>query len=160
MDNLKRQFKHFDPARCVTLFADASWCHKTKAYGWAFWISYGCPTQRVRLEGGGAEIHSSQQAEFIALFEGLKYIENHLDVRDKFVVVRSDCQGALGRIQPLLDDLVNFHGATRAYSRHIKAHSGRACDASSVNAACDRRAKTMMRRFREHNLSEALQESA
>lgn len=140
----KSPFENSD--QWITLFADASFCPDTNAYGWCFWIKHGSPAQTVVRHGGGQRIQSSHWAEVEALRQGLKWVHT-LPLRGKRVVVQSDCTGALAEISSALNLLKNA-GAVAAYSKHVKGHQGNKTKRSSVNTTCDRLAKSEMKRYR------------
>lgn len=137
-----------ESGRYITLFADASWCPSTQAYGWAYWVKYGDPAQTVLNGGGGYGMASSHLAEVRALEHGLDYIENSLDLPGKVVVVQSDCTGALRDLNLRICQLEVKFRASRAYSKHVKGHQGHITPRNSVNTTCDRVAKRHMRHFR------------
>lgn len=129
----------------VTLFADASYCSRTKAYGWCFWVKHSYPAQTVIRHGGGIGLVNSNLAELYALEQGIKFILETLPVRDKVVVIESDCTGALQKVK--LDQLF-LKGAKNAYFKHVKGHQGNKCPRSSVNTTCDKFAREEMYIYR------------
>lgn len=145
----------FEPGRWITVFADASFCHQTKAWGYGFWVKWGDPAQTNIGWGGGAFIKGSLEAETEALREALKWVREHLlpaDLAGKNVVVQSDCTGALARMLADFDTFRRATGATRCYGKHVKGHQGHTTPRNSVNTTCDRHAGRMMRQFRALNL--------
>lgn len=131
----------------ITLFADASFCPMTGAYGWCFWIKHGAPAQTVLHSGGGVGLSGSQQAEVEALRQGLAKV-HEIGVKGKRIVVQSDCVGALATIESDLRQLRQM-GARLAYTKHVKGHQGNKDKRSSVNTTCDRKAGEHMEQFRE-----------
>lgn len=132
----------------ITLVADASFHHPTKAYGWCFWIKYGEKPTTIVKSGGGVGIANSGEAEVEALLQGLQAIEDLGEAMwGKYVVVQSDCTGALTRIEPKLKELV-AKGAGKAYSKHVKGHQGNKTPRNAVNTLCDRNAGQQMRKYR------------
>lgn len=132
----------------ITLVADASFCHTTKAYGWCFWIKHGVKPTTIVKSGGGIGLPNSNEAEVEALVQGLKEVENMGEaMHKKYIVVQSDCTGALTRIEPLLKRLVEL-GAGKAYSKHVKGHQGNRTPRNAVNTLCDRLAGQEMMKYR------------
>lgn len=140
----------FEAGRYITLFADASWCPHTKAYGWAYWVKHGDPAQTVLNGGGGSGMESAHFAEIRALEHGIAYIEGSIDLQGKIVVVQSDCTGALRDLTARIMGLEDKFRASRAYSKHVKGHRGHSTPRNSVNTTCDRLAKRHMRHFRQN----------
>jgi ribonuclease HI len=82
----------------ITLIADASYDATTTAYGWCYWIKHGSPPETIINSGGGYGLKNSNHAEIEALLEGLEIIKSLGDkLQGRFVVVQSDCTGALGK---------------------------------------------------------------
>lgn len=131
----------------ITLFADASFCHQTKAYGWCFWLKHGAPAQTILRSGGGVNMASSHWAEVEALRQGLNLVRT-MDFSGKRIVVQSDCTGALAEIAKDFPAL-RAAGAAAAYGKHVKGHQGNKTKRSSVNTTCDRNAKIEMLRHRK-----------
>lgn len=138
--------KFIGSASWITLFADASFCPNTGAYGWCFWIKHGEPAQTILKDGGGVGLSGSNQAEIEALRQGIKTIEQ-LNIKGKRIVIQSDCLGALEAIKPQLDAL-RQQGAACAYTKHVKGHQGHRNKRASVNTTCDRKAGRQMAVFR------------
>lgn len=136
-----------DGDKYITLFADASFCPETKAYGWCYWIKHGTPSTTVIKSGGGLRIRSSQEAEIEALRQGLREIYA-MALKGKRVVVQSDCLGALFKIGTELDAIKGL-GAASAYTKHVRGHQGNKDARSSVNTQCDKLAGIQMRKFRK-----------
>jgi ribonuclease HI len=136
-----------NPAQWITVFSDASYCPRTRAYGWCFWIKHGHPATTLLVSGGGQGLANSEAAEVEALRQGLKQVRQ-LEFADKRIVVQSDCVGALRKIEADLDALCAA-GAQMAYSKHVKGHQGYGTPRSSVNSQCDRKAGEEMRKVRD-----------
>lgn len=132
----------------ITLVADASFCHRTKAYGWCYWIKYGVTPTTIIKSGGGIGLPNSNEAEVEALVQGLNAIVDLDDkILGKHIVVQSDCTGALARVQPIFAELIKL-GAKRAYSKHVKGHQGNRTPRNAVNTLCDRLAGQEMLKYR------------
>lgn len=138
----------FQPGLFITLIADASFCHVTKAYGWCFWIKHGSPATTIVKSGGGVGIANSGEAELEALMQGLREIEAlGTGMHKKYIVVQSDCTGALTRLDTRLKELVAL-GAGKAYTKHVKGHQGNKTPRNAVNTLCDRNAGKQMHKYR------------
>lgn len=133
--------QRFDPSKFVTLFTDASFCPRTRAWGWAAWVKYGAPAETLRLSGGGKHCQGSNQAEFLALKYGIQAVATQVPVEGKVIVVQSDCVSALERIgiNPLTEA-----GAVAVRKKHVKGHQGLKCPRSAVNTWADHEAKQEM----------------
>lgn len=134
--------------RFITVFADASHCPDTLAYGWAAWVKYGNPATTVRRAGGGVGHRTSNESEILALQNGINLALSLGDevVRGAIVVAQSDCTGALSK--------VDVSGLWRAGVRHVKlkhvkGHRGYRDPRSSVNTWCDVEAGKFMREHRK-----------
>lgn len=141
----------FEPGKYITIFADASFCPDTKAWGYGFWVKWGAPAQTHVGHGGGAHCPGSLEAEVRALEAALEWITSECipgDTKGKFIVVQSDCTGALARIQQKFGEFKYVTGAARVYTKHVKGHQGYKCARSSVNTLCDRKAGEHMRFYR------------
>ncbi len=140
----------FDPTIYITLFADASYCPSTNAYGWCWWLKYGNPAKTEVGVGGGAFMRGSAQAETEALKAGIAFVRTSLKeaLKGKRVVIQSDCLGALEAIQSDLAEL-RRDGAQAAYVKHVKGHQGHKTARNSVNTLCDRKAREQMKIWRQ-----------
>ena len=136
-----------DPDLYITVFADASYCSDSKAYGWCFWLKHGAQGTNVIEQDGGFGLASSEDAELEALHAGLRYVQDKLVFKAKVVVVQSDCVGALRRLRPACDALKRA-GAQAVVPKHVKGHQGGKEKRSWVNELCDTRAKQEMRKRR------------
>ena len=139
----------FDPSLYITVFADASHCPRTKAYGWCWWLKHGRPAKTELGVGGGLPLKGSYQAEVEALRAGLLFIQQSLskELKGKRIVIQSDCTGALEAIKPEMAALRRL-GASMVYTKHVKGHQGHATARNSVNTLCDRKAKEQMKLWR------------
>lgn len=142
--------KPFEPGLYITIFADASYHHETKAFGWCFWIKYGAPATTIVKSGGGVGLPNSVAAEIEALIQGIREVETTIgeNVRGKIVVVQSDCTGALSALGEHLARLKSSLGALNAYTKHVRGHQGNATPRNAVNTICDRHAGMQMRKYR------------
>lgn len=148
LDNT-RPVARIDAGKYITLFADASHCPHTKAYGWCFWAKFGDPAQTVVESGGGWRMKNSTYAEAEAILQALKFAAT-IPLLGRIVVLQSDCISALEceRVQRPLKELIQL-GARDAYHKHVKGHEGNKTSRSAVNSLCDRNARAKMRYYRE-----------
>jgi len=132
----------------LTVFTDASFDHTTRAYGWAAWMKFDTTTERIH---GAGYTETSTQAEYLALQNAIAFLCRHPACLGRVVVLQSDCVGAIGKAEPLLERLREY-GAAGAYFKHVKGHSGTDNRRSAVNTWCDRMARQEMRaQRREHH---------
>lgn len=147
----------FNPGMFITVFADASFCPDTKAWGYGWWIKFGDPVQTREGHGGGLGMESSLLAEVGALRAALEWVKTELlpaDLKDKRLVIQSDCTGALAAIQTELKHLRRDHGLASAYSKHVKGHQGHSTPRNSINTKCDRHARRVMKQYRQQQLQQ------
>lgn len=139
----------FDPSLYITVFADASYCPTTQAYGWCWWIKHGKPAKTELGVGGGSQMRGSNQAEIEALRAALAFVAKSLpaQLQGKRIVIQSDCTGALEAIRPEMNAL-RRQGAAMVYTKHVKGHRGHETARNSVNTLCDRKAKEQMKIWR------------
>lgn len=130
----------------LTVYADASYCDKTGAAGYAYWIKYGSFGTTIK-ECDSFITTSSTFAEINSLERAVEHalslpIDNHI------MVIRSDCEAALKDVQLKFGNRCNdIHHAV--YYKWIKGHQGCINASSSVNTWCDRNAKRKMRTLRD-----------
>jgi ribonuclease HI len=145
----------------ITVFADASFDHVTKASGYAYWHRDG---QNVhRGSGGHAElVGSSSEAECVALCIAIVSAIRTLEHRPGDVIsLQSDCIHALkvlqGQIPKMTMIETTFSGWALRVMRehglslrpkHIKAHTGLEDARSYVNTFCDEASRRRMRHWR------------
>lgn len=130
----------------ITMFADASFCHETKAMGWCCWIKYGHPAETAVIDGAGIS-EGSTQAEVAAINSGLDFLDSFPDewLENKFLTVQSDSRDALRAVQARLDTMYRERRMRRAYTKHVRGHQGSINARSYINELCDRKAKDQMR---------------
>lgn len=147
--------------RIATVFTDASFCHKTKAAGYAVWIK--CDNETLRHSGAfKIDIPSAQNAETGALANGICIALSRLDLqKGDMIVAASDCKNAIAIIDGGLcpskstmkmRDRVQQDLSSRGVElklNHVKAHQGKdAGPRHAVNEWCDGAAKVVMRGLR------------
>jgi hypothetical protein len=136
----------------ITIFTDASFCPDTKASGWAVWIKYGENGTVVKHKGGyiaGGYEHSYNAEKFalemsVDMCRLLKE-HNRMVLKDKIVVIESDCQGALNSLDTSV--LTNL-GVSYVKRKWVKAHTNRNDKRSVVNNWCDVTAYAEMKKLR------------
>ena len=127
----------------VTVITDASFCHKTRAGGWAAWLT--SDKGRVQKAGCFHDLPSnSTQAELWAALNGIWLALEHGATH---VLIQSDCQGALLKISRGIPELSLFNGLF-IKTKHVKGHSATQDARSYVNRWCDAEAKKHMLRQR------------
>ena len=142
-----------NPDSYITMFADASYCNRTLAYGWGVWVKYTDAAGVVRSvygAGGGVGIKSSSDAEVEALRQGLYAVER-LGVnvtRGKKIVVQSDCTSAISTVKEEFAEYKARVEAASVYAKHVYGHQGYKTPRNAVNTMCDRHARHAMRKFR------------
>lgn len=146
----------------VTIFADASFCHDTKAAGWGCWIKN--DIRSVTYSGVfHVSLASSAEAELCALVNATHkaVVQGHAPA-GSFLVLESDCTRALDIIRGRLahrGSLVEKAARRKLFEllennrlrfkvKHVRGHQGGRNARSWVNETCDRLARTAMRSAR------------
>lgn len=146
----------------VTIFADASFCPKTFAAGWAAWIK----SERGTYRGDGAMktiVPDNNLAELYAVINAIKLaFVSEVAVAGDTLLVEADNHRALailanrGKNLTILEKkaatLLNGLRSTYDFTikpRHVKAHCGTAVPRTWVHDDCDKRAKARMQEARE-----------
>lgn len=160
--DLPRILRRLAMPRCITIFTDTSFCHKTKAGGWAAWIKYDGGTLRkgAPVRGLGA---SPTHCELIAIRNALHYVEQGFRLTSgDLLVIQTDCLSAIqmlegnikifGRAEKdLVDDILKWqrdHFCCWSL-QHVKGHMGTSTRRSAVNTWCDEEAGRHMRTRRQ-----------
>lgn len=147
----KKQRPTIEAGKYITVFADASHCPYTRAWGYGFWAKWGIPAKSAYRSGGGQDCPNATVAESQALEAALRWILEEVtprEARGKILVVQSDCTGALAKLGPLLKHLKKTLKLEKAYSKHVKGHQGFGNARSAVNEICDQKARKEMKKFR------------
>jgi len=146
--------------RIVTVFTDASFCHRTLAAGYAIWMKTDGATFRHAAPFKVA-INTPTQAETAALANGIIWAATKFNLTSKdYLVAASDCKDAIRRIEAVC----KFKKSTKEYVervykeklqrgfklslRHVPAHRGYGTKRTAVNEWCDVSAKKVMRNER------------
>lgn len=130
----------------LTVYGDASYCDKTSAAGYAYWIKYGSRGLIIK-DCDSFMTTSSIDAEIYALERAIEHALS-LTINNHIMVIRSDCEAALKNVKLNYGDRCNdIHHAV--YYKWIKGHQGCINAGSSVNTWCDVNAKRKMRTLRD-----------
>lgn len=137
--------------RAVTLIADASYCHRSKVYGWAFFVTHSSEHVRIFRSGGGTYCKDSIAAELLALENGISLLVKKGLVYNRHVVLVSDSRLALAQIDR---QMFKQQGARRLSLRHIEGHQDKKhTEAHVLHRWCDRQARHQMRHQRRTYIS-------
>lgn len=146
----------------ITVTADASFCPRTNAGGWGYWIA----SDRGKLGGGGPlrKVACSQAAKMMAIVNALDVgVRSGLIRNGDFVLVQTDCQSAIFCFERRQGNTTEQQNVIRAYLnisetanfgvsfRHVKGHTKRNANPEArygANRACDARARYHMERAR------------
>lgn len=146
----------------ATIIADASYCSRTKAAGYAYWIS----ADRGKHRGRGAPRIPPQDAtvaELMAVVVGIVKATNlQLVCRGETVLIQTDCTSVVGLIngnrkarEGQEEEVFNFYRShikqyeLHVSARHVKGHTVRKEARFYVNRYCDSQAKKQMRLQRD-----------
>jgi ribonuclease HI len=139
----------------ATLLVDASWCPKTGAAGYGYWIA----SDRGKLGGGApmnGKLSSSNIAEMQAICNALFIVKKiGYILPGERVLIQSDSQAAIlafkkERIINLDDEkfaIKVFNKLSKDVEinfRHVKGHTGRGEARFLANKHCDKHAKRSM----------------
>lgn len=147
----------------VTIFADASFCHETKAAGWGCWIKN--DVRSATYEGVfQVTLDQAREAELCALVNAVhKAVVMTHAPPGSLLVLQTDCMSAIhlltGRRKEASISLVEkaawrkFRELVEANDldwrlKHVRGHQGGKNARSWVNEKCDSLAKAAMRRAR------------
>jgi ribonuclease HI len=144
----------------ITVFADASFCPKSKASGIAFW----CRDDNNILQHSQGimwDVESNGEAELVALCSAIDFALRHLESEPGYILVaQSDCLEAIEKldgdkgsnlnqvafIAMALSELKRRGVILR--TKHVKGHTGKEDARSYVNRWCDHNARKQMRHQR------------
>lgn len=139
--------KDFNPDDYVTVFADASFDHRSGAAGFAGWVKYGAKGDVIKVHGG-FKATSSEEAELYGLDSTLnKLILDNVPVDGKRIIIQCDCLGALSKLD--VTCLLEL-GAAHIKLKHVKGHNGSGDPRSAVNTWCDKIAYKRMVEIRDN----------
>lgn len=146
----------------VTIIADASFCHETKAAGYSFWIA----SDRGKRGGQGHapdRVVNSIAAEMMALVQGVVHacMFGLLHPGDQ-LLLQTDCQAAIdaftnrrNKITPeellivrQVNKLIKELAVSVSY-KHVKGHTRGADARTWTNNNCDRRAGEELEKARQ-----------
>lgn len=141
----------------VTVNTDASFHHKSKIGGFAFWIHFG--NWKIQMSGPLKKCDSAIEAELMCMANALYVLQNSGINDVQKIIIYSDCKNAF----PLIGlnktpgspgrKVANLLRAVRKRQffkpeyelRHIKAHTNKQDMRSLINDWCDRNARYQMR---------------
>lgn len=137
----------------ATIITDASFCPKTKAAGWAAWITANPPNGKVvRLQRSGPfndDPDSPVHAEVRAAMNGL-WLAYTFGARD--LLLQSDCTAVGSMLRRGTYDYPSIASEkwpeARVRFRHVKGHTQDPAARSWVNRWCDREARKHMKQLR------------
>lgn len=151
----------------ITVFADASFCHQTKAAGGAYWARGEEAKASEAFSFKGA--NQSHESEVIVACEAILRIAKHPELgkmlergpKTRLVLV-IDCltvQKVLGgnastrlcdEAQRLVREVEALHSRLGFWLKvnHVKAHSGQGTPRQWVNTWCDEQARACMQKLR------------
>lgn len=145
----------------VTINTDASFCHQTKATGYAFWIV--CDRGKILKSGNLKGAVTPLECEMKCLANALHILEKseYNDGGISKIYINSDCKNMFKRISlnttcqlgkhifqsiSRIKKLRKDQTFKKFYElRHVKAHNGTKDARSYVNDWCDREAGKWMR---------------
>lgn len=142
----------------ATVITDASFCHETKASGWAAWIRIDGRPDPIKAYGSfKAPVDSATDAEMMAALNGLWLAYKHGATT---ALLQTDCLAVVEacsqpRRQPKVRQrwLVGLEHCGLAgfpvSARHVRGHTKIQDARSYVNRWCDKHAKQSMREARE-----------
>lgn len=144
----------------ATVIADASFCPRTRAAGWAAWVTINLPEQTdpLRIKQYGAFYQppkSSREAELWAVWNGIWIAYNNgardiLAQTDCLDVVRNPSSGRAGMSYSQVRK--RYWPEARVRFRHVKGHTDSSVFTGPrfyVNRWCDRHAGLVMRKQRQ-----------
>ena len=138
---------NYVPGKYITVFADASFCHKTRSTGYACWIKHGSNGKTERFSGITKKLSNSTEAEYHALVMALSYIDNFIDTENKILSIQSDCIPALDKLRLSFTNYLTEDYELVTF-KHVKGHQNSINARSAVNEWCDRVAKEKMAEIR------------
>lgn len=160
--SVKKMTPHFAiKTRGITINTDASFCPKTGAGAYAFYIV--CDLFRIKKAGVFKENPSgAMDAEMKCIANAVSTLNAQKELpKIGWIVINSDClwcfdyitlksQNKVGKLCALeLRKLRRRTGVQMHEFRHVKSHSNKADARSFVNEWCDMEAKKHMRAMRE-----------
>lgn len=148
-----------DVIDCLTINTDASFCGKTNAGGWAFYIRH----DKFFSKKAGkfkSKVKDSSEAETKCIANALTEVLNQPNIGNtRRIIINTDSKIAIRQIErqitefglrahSLLNQLVEKLKADSYEFRHVRAHTGKNDKRSYVNEWCDKEAKSKMRAHR------------
>lgn len=145
---------------CITINTDASFCPKTNAAGWAFFII--CNEFKVELSGTfKATPFDCHDAETKCIGQAIHWLINfERTPLSKTIIINTDSKYSIHRItnkrtpvatkiNGFLQKLIKQTECKKFEFRYVKAHNGTPDGRSFVNDWCDKAAKSEMYKQRQ-----------
>jgi ribonuclease HI len=146
----------------ITVNTDASFCPKTKASGYAFYII----CDEFKITKGGEfrkDAKNPELAEVMCIGNALAtLLAQKTTTKVNYLIINTDCLNAINNIQrgkgiykqvrTLKHKVYQKFNVRRIEFRHVKAHNGSPDARSYVNEWCDQEAKKWMRKRRTKKL--------
>lgn len=145
----------------ITINTDASFCGKTKAGGYAFWIK----GEKLAIKSSGGfkeDLLNSSDAEMKCIINAIASVlkRKHL-LNCETIVINTDSKHCISAyktpLRPLditmqryINQLKEKVKAQNVILKHVKAHSGAKDSRRWVNEWCDENAKRHMRIIRKN----------
>ena len=133
--------------KLATIVSDASFCHNTKAGGWAAWVV----CENIRYQKSDifkTKCNTSSEAEVLAAINGIWLATKHFKNVERFHVV-SDCQHVINLIENQegneWKEIKKIVGKAVVTAKWVKSHDNNNSARSWVNRWCDKHAKKKMR---------------
>lgn len=130
----------------ITVFTDASYCAKTKAWGIGVWLK-DCNTEVAITQsfGGKGDFNNIIEVESFGLHCGIQLVRER-NPQDKILTIQCDCLGAFNNFNQ--DIIKNDLKLKVCKFKHVKAHTTHKTARSTVNRIVDSLAKSAMRGFK------------
>jgi ribonuclease HI len=148
------------PKKYITINTDASFCHKTKIGGYAFWIKSDFFT--IKKQGHfNSLVDNSTDAELRCIANAIATLSvQNLGGYEYILVINTDSKGAVGWMKNpqnktalicklQLDNLLELTNCTFVKWKHVKAHSNKDDARSFVNDWCDKMSRKEMHKYRK-----------
>lgn len=148
-------------AECLTINTDASFCGRSKAGGFAFWIVHNDFVIKKAGKFKELIVRDSSEAEVKCIGNAIWMVLQQQDLKPtRKIIINTDSKIAMRQIQnkhtqpgaktlKLINKLTAALGCQQWEFRHVKAHSGVNDKRSFVNEWCDKEAKRFMREARK-----------
>lgn len=136
-----------DPTGYITIFSDASYCHKSKAAGFGGWIRLP-GEQRAHITRGGFTAVDNNWAELEGIMKTLWFAMTKTAFDGVRVVVQCDCEWALKEFIDKHMEMLRDLNPKSIKVKHVKGHQKFNNPRYKVNNLCDEIAKQEMVKYR------------